>query len=42
MRPLQSFTTALFVLALLMPAAFSQRMNDSSGRALGRVDAERF
>jgi hypothetical protein len=42
MKPLQSFTTALFVLALLIPAAFAQRMYDSNGRALGRVDAQRF
>jgi hypothetical protein len=35
-------TTTLFILILLIPAAFAQRMYDSSGRALGRVDAERF
>ena len=34
--------TALLVWSLLMPTAVAQRMFDSSGRALGRVDAERF
>jgi hypothetical protein len=35
-------TIGLLLLCLLMPSAFAQRLYDSSGRALGRVDAERF
>ena len=33
---------ALFIVSLLSPAAFAQRMFDSTGRSLGRVDAERY